>query len=137
MALTRAKAWVPDFDLAEAMNGYPSMKEDGSAFSAEDLRSLTKDMRPLASELADEADLTRYHPAYDLENSRVERPVYDTENLIPPVRKHTFAPDIDPSDLIDDEMYFRALSKIDWCAPGFQPLPEADEDPEQVDPQPS
>ena len=65
MALTRAKAWVPDFDPAEAMNGYPSMKEDGSAFSSDDLRALTKDMRPLASKLADEADLSRYHPGYD------------------------------------------------------------------------
>ena len=71
MALIRAKAWVPDFDPAEAMNGYPSMKEDGSALFAEDLRALTKDMRPLASKLADEADLTRYHPGYDLENVRV------------------------------------------------------------------
>ena len=137
LALTRVKAWVPDFDPEEAMNGYPSNKEDGSTFSDEDLRALTKEMRPLASKLADESDLTRYHPAYDLENERVDRPVYDTENLIPPVRAHTFAPDIDPSDLIDDEMYFRALSKIDWCTPSFQPLPEVDEDPEQVDPQPS
>ena len=111
------------------------MKEDRSAFSAKDLRSLTKDMRPLTSKLADEADLTRYHPAYDLENSRVERPVYDTKNLIPPVHNHTFAPDIDPSDLINDEVYFRALSKIDWSAPDFQQLPEVDEDPDQADPQ--
>ena len=137
MALTRAKAWVPDFDPAEAMNGYPSMKEDGSAFSAEDLRALTKDMRPLASKLADEADLTRYHLGYDLENVRVERPSYDIENLIPPVRKHTFAPDIEPSELINDEVYFRALAKIDWSTPDFQQLPEVVEDPEQADPQSS
>ena len=119
------------------MNGYPSMKEDGSAFSAEDLHALTKDMRPLASKLADEADLTRYHLGYDLENVRVERPSYDIENLIPPVRKHTFAPDIEPSELINDEVYFRALAKIDWSTPDFQQLLEADEDPEQADPQSS
>ena len=129
--------WVPDFDPAEAMNGYPSMKEHGSAFSSEDLRSLTKDMPPLASKLADEADLARYHPGYDLENARVERPVYDTKNLIPPVRKHTFAPDIDPSKLINDEVYFRALAKIDWSTPDFHQLREVDEDPEQADPQSS
>ena len=119
------------------MNGYPSMKEDGSAFSAEDHHALTKDMRALASRLADEADITRYHAGYDLENARVERPIYDTENLIPPVRMHTFAPDIEPSELINDEVYFRALAKINWSTPDFQQLPEVDEDPEQADPQPS
>src|SRR6187399_2032383 len=74
IGLTRAKAWVPDFDPEEVMNGYPSNKEDGSTFSAEDLRALTKELRPLASKLADETNLTRYHPAYDLENEWVERP---------------------------------------------------------------
>ena len=67
----------------------------------------------------------------------MEQPVYDTVNLIPPVRPHTFAPDVDPFDLITEEMYFRALSKIDWRVPDFQPLQEDEEAPEQVDPQPS
>ena len=124
VALTRAKAWVPDFDPEEALNGYPSTKEDGSAFTGKDLHALTKEMRPLASKLAAESDLSRYHPGYDLQNERVDRPVYDTVNLIPPVRPHTFAPDIDPSKLINEEMYFRALTRIDWCVPDFQPLQE-------------
>ena len=62
MALTRAKAWVPDLDPADVMNGYPSMKQDGSAFTDNDLRALTREMWPLASKLSDEADLSRYHP---------------------------------------------------------------------------
>ena len=94
-------------------------------------------MRPLASKLAHEEDLSRYHPGYDLENVRVERPSYDIENLIPPVHKHTFAPDIEPSELINDEAYFHALAKIDWSTPDFQQLPEVVEDPEQADPQSS
>ena len=94
-------------------------------------------MRPLASKLVVESDLTRYHPAYDLKNERVDRLVYDTVNLIPPVRPHTFAPDIDPFELINEEMYFRALTKIDWCVPDFQPLQEEEETPDQVDAQPS
>ena len=137
MALTRAKAWVPDFDLEEALNGCPNTKEDGSSFTPKDLYALTKEMRPLASKLAAETDLSRYHPGYDLQNERVERPVFETVNLIPPVRPHTFAPDIDPSELINEEMYFRTLTKIDWCAPDFQPLQEEEETPDQVDAQPS
>ena len=112
LALTRAKAWVPDLDPEEALTGFPDTKEDGSTFTAKDLHALTKEMRPLASKLAAESDLSRYHPGYDLQNERVERPVYDTVNLIPPVRPHTFAPDIEPSELINEEMYFRALTKI-------------------------
>ena len=41
-------------------------------------------------------------------------------DLIPPIRKHTFAPDIDPSDLIDDEDEFVTLRGFDWYKPNFQ-----------------
>ena len=130
LALTRAKAWVPDLDPAEALTGFPDTKEDGSAFNEKDLYALTKEMRPLARKLAVESDLSRYHPSYNLQNERVERPVYDIVNLTPPVRPHTFAPDIDPAELINDEMYFRALAKIDWRAPDFPPLHEEEDVPE-------
>ena len=39
---------------------------------------------------------------------------YKIVDLIPPIRKHTFAPEIDPSELIDDEAEFQALTGINW-----------------------
>ena len=69
--LTRAKAWIPDLDPADVGNGYPSIKEDGSDFDNEDLRALTKEMRPLASKLAEETDLSHYQSIYDANNKRV------------------------------------------------------------------
>ena len=48
-------------------------------------------------------------------------------DLIPPIRKHTFAPDIDPSNLIDDEVEFFALRGFDWSKPNFQTVVEEEE----------
>ena len=47
-------------------------------------------------------------------------------DLIPPVRQHTFALEIDPSGLIDDEAEFIALHGFDWSKPSFQ-MAEEDE----------
>ena len=44
IALTWAKAWVPDLDPADVGNGYPSLREDGSDFDNDDLRALTREM---------------------------------------------------------------------------------------------
>ena len=137
IALTWAKAWVPDLDPTDVMNGYPSMKEDGSEFIDADLRALTREMRPLASKLADEADLSRYQAGYDVDNHRVNTPVYEVEDLIPPVRKHTYAPDVEPSELISDEAIFQALTKINWATTDFQLLDENEEETARDDPQPS
>ena len=41
-------------------------------------------------------------------------PSYKVTDLIPPVRQHTFAPEIDPAGLIDDEAEFVALHGFDW-----------------------
>ena len=46
----------------------------------------------------------------------------ETQNLIPPIRKHTYAPDVDPFDLIGEEAVFQALTRIDWTSLDFQPL---------------
>ena len=60
------------------------------------------------------------------------------KNLIPPIRKHTYAPDIDPSLLIHDEAVFQALRGIDWTTVDFQPLGrEMEAEAAQDDPQPS
>ena len=45
--------------------------------------------------------------------------VHQQTDLILPIRKHTFAPDIDPSNLIDDEVVFRALTGVNWATPDF------------------
>ncbi|KAM3312594.1 hypothetical protein ACQJBY_032458 [Aegilops geniculata] len=137
--LTRAKAWISDLDLEDIGNGYPSQKEDGSDFDNDDLRALTREMRPLASKLAEDADLSYYQSIYDANNKRVNAPTYDVQNLIPPIRKHTYAPDVEPSTLISDEAIFQALTGIDWATIDFQPLggEEEEDEPAHDDPQPS
>ena len=99
-ALIRAKAWIPDLEPAYIGQGYPSVKEDGTEFNNDDLRRLTREMRPIASKLADEMDLSHYQPVYDVDQKRYPAPIHDVEDLIPPIRKHTYSPDIDPSPLI-------------------------------------
>ena len=62
----------------------------------------------------------------------------DAPDLTPPIRKHTYAPDVDPSTLISDEAVFRALTGIDWSTTNFQPLGEKEADePVLEEPQPS
>ena len=95
-ALTRAKAWIPNLDPTDLANGYPSIKEDGSDFNTDDLGAITRGMRPLASKLVEETDLSYYQSVYDANNKRVKAPTYDTPSLTPPIRKHTYAPDVDP-----------------------------------------
>ena len=87
-ALTRAKAWIADLDPKDIGNGYPSQKEDGSDFGNDTLRTLTKEMRPLASKLAEETDLSFQYSIYDADNKWIDASVYEVQNLIPPIRKH-------------------------------------------------
>src|SRR3954462_4179769 len=137
-ALIRAKAWVPDFDPVEAAQGYPSLKEDGSEFSEEDLREISRAVRPLAYQLVEEANLSHYQAQYNDQNKRVAAPIPEAESLIPPIRKHTYAPDIEPSSLIHEEAVFQALMGIDWTTVDFQPLGREEEaEAAQDDPQPS
>ena len=137
-ALTRAKAWVPDLDPEDVGKGYPSLKEDGSEFGNHDLRAINREVRPLACQLAEEADLSYYQASYDDKNKRVVAPTPEAQNRIPPIRKHTYAPDIEPSTLISDEAVFQALTGIDWATIDFQPLGREEEDElAQDDPQPS
>ena len=64
-------------------------------------------------------------------------PTLEAENLIPPICKHTYAPDIEPSSLIHEEAVFQALMGIDWTTVDFQPMDrdeeaEAAQDDEQA-----
>ena len=121
-ALTRVKAWITDLDLEDIGKGYPSQQEDGSEFDSEALKALTKEMHPLSSQLAAEANLTVHWSFYDERNQRVDTAVTEAQNLIPPIRKHTYAPDVAPSNLISEEAVFQALTRIDWTTIDFQPL---------------
>ena len=95
-------------------------------------------MRPLACQLAEETDLSYYHAIYDVNNKRVAAPTPEAQNLIPPICKHTYAPDVEPSTLISDEAVFQALTGIDWATVDFQPLGrEEGVEPARDDPQPS
>ena len=118
-ALTRAKAWVPDLDPTDVAKGYPSLKEDGSEFCTKDLRAINREVRPLAYQLAEEADLSFYQASYDTNNKRVAAPTPEAQNLTPPIRKHTYAPDIEPSTLISHETVFQALTGIHWTTVDF------------------
>ena len=95
-------------------------------------------MHPLDSKLAEDTDLSHYQPVYDTDNKKVKASVHDLHDLTPLIRKHTFAPDVDPSTLISDEAVFRALTGINWATTDFQPLGEEEQDePVLDDPQPS
>ena len=92
-------------------------------------------MRALASQLAEEVDLSVHRSNYDADNKWVDASVKEVQNLIPPIRKHTYAPGVEPSNIISDEAVFQALTRIDWATIDFQPLGGEEEvEPAQDDP---
>ena len=113
LALTRAKAWIADLDPVDIAKGFPSEQENGVVFDNEALKRVTREMRSLASQLAEEANLTVHRSFYDANNKQVEAVIPEVQNLIPPIRKHTYAPDVDPTELISEEAVFQALTRID------------------------
>ena len=118
--MSRAKAWLPELDPADLALGYPSLKEDDTVFDDNDFIACVKAIRPVATLIGNDTDLSKYAPAYDSENRRIPNAPYDQISLIPPIRKHTFAPEVYPAGLIDDEAEFEALSGIDWASSTFQ-----------------
>ena len=100
-ALSRSKAWVPDLDLVDVARGYPTVKEDGSLFEQDDFIACVSGIRPQATVLGDETNIDKYQPGFDLENKKMATPSYKVTDFIPPVRQHTFSPEIDPVSLID------------------------------------
>ena len=92
----------------------------------------------MASKLAEDTDLSHFQPVYDAEEKRQPAVIHEVEELVPPIRKHTYAPDIDPSSLIHEEALFQALTGIDWSMVDFQHLGRDEEDETaQDDPQSS
>ena len=133
LALTWAKAWIADLDPVDIAKGFPSEQENGAEFDNEALKNVTREMRPLASQLSEEANFTVHRSFYDANKKRIDTVMPEVQNLIPPIRKHTYAPDIDPTELISEEAVFQALTRIDWTTNDFQPLDEEVE-PTQDDP---
>ena len=89
----------------------------------------------MACQLAEEVDLSYYQASYGDKNRRVAAPIPEAQNLIPPIRKHTYAPDVEPSELISEEVVFQALTRIDWTTVDFQPLDgEEEAEPMPYDP---
>ncbi|XBI15619.1 hypothetical protein VPH35_058006 [Triticum aestivum] len=129
-ALSRAKAFLPELDPADIALGYPSLKEDGSAFDQKDFAACVKAVRPVATIIGNDTDLTKYQPGYNAENQRIPTPRYEAINLIPPARQHTFAPEINPDGLIDEEAQFEALSGINWKSSTFEALGSAEAEDE-------
>ena len=68
MALSRAKAWLPELDPAEVATGYPSLKEDATSFDQKDFAACVKEICPLATLIANETNLSKYQSAYDTKN---------------------------------------------------------------------
>ena len=66
--MSRAKAWLPELDPADIAIGYPSLKEDSAPFEQEDFAACVKAIRPVATLIAEEADLSKYQKGYDAEN---------------------------------------------------------------------
>ena len=118
-ALSRSKAWVPDLDPADVAKGYPTVKEDETLFEQDDFIACVRGVRPQATILGEETNIDKYQPGFDMENKKMVTPSYKEIDLIPSVRQHTFAPEVDPVGLIDDEAEFIALNRFDWSNPSF------------------
>ena len=80
-ALSQAKAWLPELDPADIAIGYPSLKDNGTSFEQEDFTTCVKEIRPVATLIANEADLTKYQSGYDAENRRIPTPHYKVTDV--------------------------------------------------------
>lgn len=76
-ALARAKAYVPELDSAQIVGGYPEFNVDDSPFTKKDFQRCIKEIRVAATEIAEEADLTKYQAGYLKENERMEPPNHE------------------------------------------------------------
>ena len=100
--------------------------EDEDLFDQDDFVACVRGVRPRATILGDETNIDKYQSGFDVDNKKMATLSYKVTDLIPPVRQHNFAPEIDLASLIDDEAEFVALHGFDWSKPSFQPV-EGDE----------
>ena len=120
VALGRAKAWQSELDPEEIAIGCPEFKDDQSTFEEKDFNQCVREMCPVACKIIEELNLNKYTPTYDDNNNKIKPLAQHVVNLIPPWRKHIFAPDVDHSIILNDEAPFKALTGIDWTTAGLQ-----------------
>ena len=70
--------------------------------------------------------MDKYQSGFDSENKKMSPPSYKVTDLIPPVREDTFAPEVDPVGLIDDEAEFVTMNGYDWSKPNFQQIQDVE-----------
>ena len=63
-ALTLAKSYYPIVDFESIAKGRPKKKPDGTAFSSEEYKEISKVARPFATRIANFADVSIFHRAY-------------------------------------------------------------------------
>ena len=132
-ALSRALAYREELDPKELAKGFPEFKNDGSKFSQEDYADCVKDAQILSTQLVSEMKLRSYQAAYGANHTRIPPPDLITKNLAPQRREHVFAPEVDPSSILDDEAVFQALSHCNWDVDTLQiqePKDHSMDDPE-------
>ena len=66
----------------------------------------------MACKLVEELDLNKYTTTYDDNNNKIVSSSHDVVDLTPPRCKHIFAPDIDPSLILNDEATFEVLTAM-------------------------
>lgn len=135
LALGRAKAWQSELDPEEIATGCPEFKDDQSPFEEKDFNRCVREMRHVACKLVVELNLNNYTAAYDSNNQKIKPLAHNVFSLIPPRRKHIFAPKVDPSVILNDEATFEALTGIDWTTADLQMIDG--EEPERDDPESS
>ena len=89
------------------------MKEDGTLFDQDDFIACVRGVRPQATILGDETSIDKYQPGFDMENKKMATPSYKVTDLVPLVLQHTFAPEVDPAGLVDEEAEFVAVNGFD------------------------
>ena len=114
MSLSRDKDYLSEMDPSEMSGGFIEFNVDGSQVIAADYARCVKETRVLASQLVQDLDLNKYQPTYNEENARVKPPTIEPFDLTPARRKHIFAPDVDPSIIMQVDAIFQALTTIDW-----------------------
>ena len=111
---------MTDLDPTDVAKGYPTVNEDGTLFEQDDFIACVRGVRPQATILGDETNIDKYQPGFDLENKKMATPSFKVTDLIPQVRQHTFALEVDPAGLIDEEAEFIAVNGFDWSKLSFQ-----------------
>lgn len=113
LALARAKAYVPEFDVEAAANEFPELKVGGSRFTKEDLTNCVKETRTLPTLLATKMDTKKYQSCYSMDIERINAPKDQPFEIIRLCRKRPFAPDVDSSVIVSGTSDFHLYAQLD------------------------